>query len=69
MEKQAPGTGVYMNEADRKDPNYEHNFYGSHYPKLLSIKQKRDPSGVFYCPTCVGSSMYKEDSVGRLCKA
>ena len=69
MEKQAPGTGVYMNEADRKDPNYEHNFYGSHYPKLLSIKKNRDPKGVFYCPTCVGSSMYKEDSVGRLCKA
>ena len=69
MAAQAPGTGVYMNEADRKDPNYEQNFYGSHYAKLLSIKQKRDPSGVFYCPTCVGSSMYKEDSVGRLCKA
>ena len=68
MQKQAPETGVYMNEADRLDPNYKVNFYGTHYSKLSSIKKDRDPSGIFYCPTCVGSDQWAEDSTGRLCR-
>jgi FAD/FMN-containing dehydrogenase len=68
MEKQAPDTGVYMNEADRLDPNWQTNFYGDHYERLLEIKQRRDPRGVFYCPTCVGSAAWKEDETGRLCR-
>lgn len=68
MEKQAPETGVYMNEADRHDPNWQHNFYGAHYERLQEIKRRRDPDGVFYCPTCVGSADWKEDEEGRLCR-
>lgn len=68
MERQAPDTGVYMNEGDRLDPNWQINFYGEHYERLLEIKQKRDPEGIFYCPTCVGSAAWKEDEGGRLCR-
>ena len=68
MEKQAPDTGVYMNEADRLDPNWQTNFYGEHYERLLEIKERRDPRGVFYCSTCVGSAAWKEDENGRLCR-
>ncbi|WPG98536.1 FAD/FMN-containing protein [Acrodontium crateriforme] len=68
MEAQAPGTGVYMNEADRLDPKWETNFYGTNYPKLRAIKELHDPTGVFYCPTCVGSDMWKENDDGRLCR-
>ncbi len=69
MKEQAPETGVYMNEGDRLDPDYEEDFYGEHYERLSSIKAVVDPSGGFYCPTCVGSDQWKEDSTGRLCKA
>ncbi|KAM0722061.1 hypothetical protein Q7P37_002987 [Cladosporium fusiforme] len=68
MEKQAPDTGAYMNEADRLDPNWQRNFYGDNYERLLEIKQRRDPNGVFYCPTCVGSAEWEEDHGGRLCR-
>ncbi|KAK5744039.1 hypothetical protein LTR17_002377 [Elasticomyces elasticus] len=68
MEKQAPETGVYMNEANRLDPDWKQNFYGKHYARLSSIKENVDPNGLFYCPTCVGSDEWKEDSTGRLCK-
>ncbi len=68
MEKQAPNTGAYMNEADRLDPNYEENFYGAHYEILSEIKTRVDPMGVFYCPTCVGSDQWAENSVGVLCR-
>ena len=49
--------------------SYQTDFYGSNYAKLLSIHQKYDPLGVFYCPTCVGSSAFTPDSTGRLCKS
>lgn len=68
LEKQAPDTGVYMNEADRLDPSWQRNFYGDNYERLLEIKQRRDPDGVFYCPTCVGSAEWQEDEKGRLCR-
>ena len=63
-----PHTGVYMNEGDRLDPNWEVDFYGAHYQRLLGIKRKRDPGTVFYCPTCVGSKGWSEDGEGRLCQ-
>ena len=67
MKSLAPNTGSYMNEADRNDPDWKVDFFGSNYNKLLSIKQKYDPASVFYCPTCVGSDKWGEDGAGRLC--
>lgn len=62
------GTGCYLNEADRYEKNFQSVFFGSaNYAKLLAIKQKYDPSNVFYCRTCVGSESYVEDSSYRLC--
>ncbi|KAF4635585.1 hypothetical protein G7Y89_g2518 [Cudoniella acicularis] len=42
------GSGSYMNEADWQEPNYKETFFGTNYAKLLSIKQKWDPSNLFY---------------------
>lgn len=67
MKQQAPETGAYMNEADRLDPDFEIDFYGSHYSRLSSIKAFRDPTSVFYCSTCVGSTEWEESSSGVLC--
>ncbi|KAI4181732.1 MAG: hypothetical protein L6R41_006434 [Letrouitia leprolyta] len=68
MKDLAPDTGAYMNEGDRFDPEYIADFYGRNAAKLSAIKRKYDPDGVFYCPTCIGSDEWKEDSVGRLCR-
>ncbi|KAL9583996.1 MAG: hypothetical protein Q9212_002379 [Teloschistes hypoglaucus] len=59
MKDLAPDTGAYMNE----------DFYGKHAKKLSSIKKKYDPMGVFYCPTCIGSEQWEEESTGRLCRS
>lgn len=69
MEAIAPTTGAYMNEGDRLDPNFLKNFYGSNVSKLQSIKAKYDSTSLFYCPTCIGSNAWYEDSTGRLCRA
>ena len=68
METQAPDTGAYMNEADRLDPNWKKDFYGTNYEKLQAIKSSRDPNSVFYCPTCVGSNAWKVRNDGKLCR-
>ncbi|KAJ9613552.1 hypothetical protein H2200_003494 [Cladophialophora chaetospira] len=50
----APDTGAYMNEADPTEPNWQETFWGENYPRLLEVKRKWDPKGVFWCVPCVG---------------
>jgi hypothetical protein len=69
MKKFAPGTGAYMNEAHRLDPDYIDDFYGAAYDGHLEAKNKYDPDNVFYCPTCVGSEAFIERPDGPLCLA
>ncbi|KAA8619663.1 FAD binding domain-containing protein [Pyrenophora tritici-repentis] len=68
MEAFAPGTGAYMNEADRLDPNYIENFYGANYQRHLRTKKKYDPENLFYCGTCVGAEEWVERKDGPLCR-
>ncbi len=50
-----PGAGSYVNETDYFEPNWQQEFWGENYSKLLAIKRKYDPSGLFSCHHCVGS--------------
>jgi hypothetical protein len=50
-----PGAGAYVNEADYFEPDWQRAFWGENYEKLLKIKQKFDPDGMFSCHHCVGS--------------
>ncbi|RCI10152.1 hypothetical protein L249_8751 [Ophiocordyceps polyrhachis-furcata BCC 54312] len=67
--KLAPDTGAYMNEGDRNDPDYIQNFYGDAYDGHQAAKEKYDPKGVFYCPTCVGAAAFIDQPDGPLCMA
>ncbi|CZR69696.1 related to isoamyl alcohol oxidase [Phialocephala subalpina] len=51
----SPGAGAYMGEADPAEPNWQVAFYGENYPRLLSIKNKWDPWGLFWAKTAAGS--------------
>lgn len=64
-----------MSEADLIEPNLQQAFYGSNYPRLYRLKEKYDPSGVFFALTAVGSEDWEvlsEDGLwnnnGRLCR-
>lgn len=63
-----PGSGVYMNEADFREQDWQQTFFGANYGRLLSIKKRYDPKSIFYAPTAVGSNEWKVDSRGALCK-
>ncbi|KAK5988880.1 putative FAD-linked oxidoreductase [Cladobotryum mycophilum] len=68
LRRLAPDTGVYLNECDPMEPNFQHSFWGEKYGKLLQIKQKYDPQGVFFCHPCVGSEFWTVSADGQLCK-
>ncbi|ETS81059.1 hypothetical protein PFICI_06061 [Pestalotiopsis fici W106-1] len=67
IETVTPGSGAYMNEADWAQPDFQEVFFGSNYETLLQIKDKWDPSDLFYATAAVGSDAYTVTSDGRLC--
>ncbi|KAI0886801.1 FAD-binding domain-containing protein [Annulohypoxylon maeteangense] len=72
----SPGAGAYMNEGDPGEPEWQQAFYGENYARLLEVKRERDPWGVFWAPTTVGSEAWRVSVVdgyggsqnGRLCR-
>ncbi|KAI1087979.1 FAD-binding domain-containing protein [Rostrohypoxylon terebratum] len=76
LREASPGAGAYMNEGDPGEPEWQQAFYGANYGRLLEIKRVRDPWGLFWAPTTVGSEGwavrsvdgYKESQNGRLCR-
>jgi FAD/FMN-containing dehydrogenase len=60
-----PGTGAYVNEADYFEANWQQEFWGENYERLLQIKRKVDPQGLFYCHHCVGSEQWSSDGMCR----
>ncbi|KAK4197362.1 hypothetical protein QBC40DRAFT_232223 [Triangularia verruculosa] len=71
-----PGAGSYMNEGDPAEKNWQDSFFGKNYENLLKIKKKRDPWGLFWAQTTVGSEEwrvftadgYPAGQNGRLCR-
>lgn len=41
--------------------DWKTRYWGHNYDRLLAIKQKYDPSQVFYCYHCVGSDSHNSD--------
>ncbi|KAK1460253.1 FAD binding domain-containing protein [Colletotrichum melonis] len=69
IEAATPGSGNYVNEADFNIPDWKEKFFGGNYDKLLTIKTKWDPSGVFYALKTVGSDKWNVAADGRMCRA
>jgi hypothetical protein len=55
-----PDGGCYMNEGDWMEENWQQTFYGKQYDKLLAVKTRYDPTGLFNCWKCVGWTGYDE---------
>ncbi|KAF2850038.1 FAD-binding domain-containing protein [Plenodomus tracheiphilus IPT5] len=68
VEAATPGAGAYINEADFQEKNWQTTFFGANYKKLLDIKHKYDPKGLFYNSIAVASEKWAKQSDGRLCR-
>ncbi len=61
----APDTGAYVNECDYFQAGWQTAFWGPHYPRLLEIKRRYDPDGLFYVHHGVGSEDWTDDGFAR----
>lgn len=62
-------------QADSSEPNWQQSFFGSNYERLLDIKQRYDPLGVFYALKAVGTEGWEVKTStglptqnGKLCR-
>ena len=55
-----PGSGSNMYEGNWRDEEWQQSFFGENYERLLEIKQRYDPEGMFNCFKCVGWTGYEE---------
>lgn len=67
LRRLAPDTGCYLNEADPDEPDLPPAYWGGNYPRLLAIKRRWDPEGVFWCALCVGGGDWVVEG-GRVCR-
>jgi len=62
-EKGKPFSGAYWCETDYEEPNFQDSHWGSAvYARLLKVKQRYDPTGLFICHHCVGSEFWTAES-------
>ncbi|MDP4690720.1 MAG: BBE domain-containing protein [Candidatus Nanopelagicales bacterium] len=50
-----PGGGSYSNEGNYFQDNWQTEFWGSNYPRLLRVKKQYDPTNLFRVHKGVGS--------------
>jgi FAD/FMN-containing dehydrogenase len=51
----APSGGSYVSESNYFESDYQHSYWGSNYTRLVAIKKKYDPAGLFAVHNGVGS--------------
>lgn len=65
----APESGSYSNEADMFMKQWRKEMYGPNWSRLLAIKNKYDPEGVFYSLHTPGADNWSVDESGRMCRS
>jgi FAD/FMN-containing dehydrogenase len=65
LKKLAPGRGSYFAESDFFEPDWQASYWGPNYARLLSIKKKYDPTGLFFVHHGVGSEEWSADGFTR----
>ncbi len=57
----APNGGAYGAESDYFQADWQQAFWGTHYTRLLAVKQRYDPGGLFIAHHGVGSENWSPD--------
>ena len=65
VRKVLPKTGSYVSESDFFEPSWQESFWGSNYQRLLAVKGKYDPDGLFFVHHGVGSERWSADGFTR----
>jgi FAD/FMN-containing dehydrogenase len=66
IRKVLPRVGSYVWETDYFQPHWQEAFWGDNYTRLLAVKSKFDPDGLFFLHHGVGSEDWSADGFTRL---
>jgi FAD/FMN-containing dehydrogenase len=61
LRRVAPDAGSYVSESNYFNSSWQDAFWGSNYPRLLKVKAKYDPDGLFFVHHGVGSEDWSSD--------
>jgi FAD/FMN-containing dehydrogenase len=66
VRKLVPDAGSYVSESNFFDADWQRSFWGSNYSRLLAVKDRYDPDGLFFVHHGVGSERWSADGFTRL---
>jgi FAD/FMN-containing dehydrogenase len=66
VRKLLPTVGSYVSESDYFDDAWRESFWGPNYARLLAVKDKYDPDGLFFVHHGVGSERWSADGFAPL---
>ena len=61
-----PDAGSYVSESNFFEADWPRAYWGSNYPRLLEVKDRYDPAGLFIVHHGVGSERWSADGFTRL---
>lgn len=62
----APNGGAYVSESNFFEAEWQRSYWGSNHPRLAEIKEKYDPTGLFFVHNGVGSEVWSQDGFTKL---
>jgi FAD/FMN-containing dehydrogenase len=65
LRKIVPDAGSYVSESNYFERSWQRSFWGPNYPRLLQVKAKYDPKGLFFVHHGVGSEEWSADGFSR----
>ncbi len=66
LAKVAADTGAYVAESSYFQQDWQRAYWGANYQRLLAVKQKYDPAGLFFVRHGVGSEFWSADGFIRV---
>jgi hypothetical protein len=61
LRKLVPDSGSYVAESNFFEPNWQRSYWGANYARLLEVKRRYDPGGLFFVHHGVGSESWSAD--------
>jgi FAD/FMN-containing dehydrogenase len=65
LRRLVPHPGAYVSESNYFQPDWQRAFWGPHYERLLAVKDRYDPDGLFFVHHGVGSERWLDDGFQR----
>jgi Berberine and berberine like len=65
LRRQVPQSGSYVSESNFFEKQWQRAFWSVNYARLLEVKTKYDPEGLFYAYHGVGSEAWSLDGFTR----